>query len=58
MVTLGRQACAANSAAIYLGISAIHPAHLHFIAFPVQYETADFTFSPTGHGGLSIGEHQ
>jgi hypothetical protein len=48
----------AKTAAIYMRISAIHLADLQFSAFPVQSESADFTFSSTGHGGLSIGEHQ
>jgi hypothetical protein len=48
----------AKTAAIYMWISAIHLADLQFIAFPVQSESADFTFSSTGHSGLSIGDHQ
>jgi hypothetical protein len=58
MLPVGRHACAAKSAAIYLRICAIHLANLQFIAFPVLFEIADFTFSSTGHGGPSIGEHQ
>jgi hypothetical protein len=56
--TAFKAASDAKTAAIYLRISAIHLANLQFIAFPVQSESADFTFSSTGHSGLSIGDHQ
>jgi hypothetical protein len=56
--TADRTGSAAISTAIHLRIYATYLANLQFIAFAVQSETAEHTFSSTGHGGPAIGENQ